>query len=453
MADERDETSEEGAVQASDEDRPARTSGDTEQSEGVKLVGDEGPALRFGPDDTGPLPHWTEPPTGEVPSVLADEGHEDVDPWSSFSGQGPVWRDDESEDTDAGLDLTPLTGDLPPVDPDSAGLFESGEPSLPVERRLGGEAAAAAAAEQTRVTPIRTRGPNPTRSRPDTAGAASRSNAGNRDLPMAVAVGFGLAAVFILLLTLGEKYVVGLVVVLLAVAAVEFYDTVRSKGYQPAQFIGLAAVIGLPLGAYWVGAEALALILVLAFMATAVWGMASGSIDSGPLPNAAITTLGVVYVGLLGAYASLILRLPNNWGKGVLFATVAGVVLNDIGAFFVGSSAGRTPVAAWISPKKTVEGLVGGAFLTFIALAVVKIMGVDPWQQGSWGKLLLFALVIVIVTPLGDFTESMFKRNLDVKDFGTLLPGHGGILDRFDGMLFALPAAYYAALIIEPWVK
>ncbi len=446
MADERDDRAEEGAVQASDDD--------AEPTEGVQLVGDEGPALRFGPDDTGPLPHWTEPPTGEVPKILSDEGHEDVDPWSSFSGQAPVWRDDQSEDNDGVLDLTPLAEDLPPVEP-GGGLFESDELPAAIE---GGPIAestgAAAGAEQTRVTPIRTRGgPNPGRPRSEPAAMASHSASSSRDLPMAIAVGFGLAAIFILLLTLGEKYVVGLVVVLLAVAAVEFYDTVRSKGYQPAQFIGLAAVIGLPLAAYWVGTEAQSLILVLAFMAAAIWGMASGSIESGPLPNAAITILGVVYIGLLGSYASLILRLPNDWGKGVLFAAVAGVVMNDVGAFFVGSSAGRTPVAAWISPKKTVEGLVGGAFLTVIALAVVKVMGVDPWQQGGWGKLLLFALVIVIVTPIGDFTESMFKRNLDVKDFGTLLPGHGGILDRFDGMLFALPAAYYAVLIIEPWVK
>jgi phosphatidate cytidylyltransferase len=270
---------------------------------------------------------------------------------------------------------------------------------------------------------------------------------------MAIAVGFGLAALFLLLLNFGERYVVGLITVALAVAGVEFYDTVRSKGYQPAQFIGLAAVIGLPLAAYWVGVDALPLLLVMAFFATALWGMASGSIDSGPLPNAAITMLGVVYIGMLGSYGALILRLPNEWGKGILLATVVGVVANDIGALFVGSSAGRTPVAAWISPNKTVEGLVGGAFLSVIALAVVKILKVDPWEQGSWGKLLLFALVLIIVTPIGDFTESMFKRNLDVKDFGTLLPGHGGVLDRFDGLVFALPAAYYASLIIEPWIK
>jgi phosphatidate cytidylyltransferase len=449
MADERDENSDEGAVQASEEKGAAETSGaDADPTEGVKLVGDEGPALRFGPDDTGPLPHWTEPPTGEVPKVLADEGHEDVDPWSSFSSQAPVWRDDQSEEGSA--DLTPLTADLPPVEA-GGGLFESPPPGQPGERRPITEPPVAG--EQARVTPIRTRSAtNPGRPRPDVS-RSTANNTGSRDLPMAVAVGFGLAAVFILLLTLGEKYVVGLVVVLLAVAGVEFYDTVRSKGYQPAQFIGLAAVIGLPLGAYWVGADALPLILVLAFVATSLWGMASGSIESGPLPNAAITMLGVVYIGIMGAYASLILRFPHHWGKGILLATVAGVVLNDIGAFFVGSSAGRTPVATWISPKKTVEGLVGGAFLTVIAVLVVKAMGVSPWDIGGWGKALLFAIVIVIITPIGDFTESMFKRNLDVKDFGTLLPGHGGILDRFDGMLFALPAAYYAALIIEPWVK
>ena len=392
--------------------------GDEEPAEGVKIVGDEEPALRFGPDDTGPLPHWTEPPTGEVPKILADEPHDDVDPWSSFSGQAPVWRDDQSDDANAEVDLTPLTEDLPPVDPDAGGeLFGTGEPSQPVE-----SPPTTATGEQARVTPIRTRRepPVPPRTRPETV--PPKGGAAGRDLPMAVAVGFGLAALFLLLLNFGERYVVGLIAVILAVAGVEFYDTVRSKGYQPAQFIGLAAVIGLPLAAYWVGMDALPLLVVLAFVATCMWAMASGSIDSGPLPNTAITMLGVVYLGLLGSYGALILQFPNHWGKGVLVATVVGVVANDIGALFVGSSAGRTPVAAWISPNKTVEGLVGGAFLTVIALAIVKLLEVDPWEQASWGKLLLFALVLVIITPIGDFTESMFKRNLDVKDFGTLAP-------------------------------
>src|SRR5262245_33884584 len=133
MADERDENSDEGAVQASeDTGGPEKADADADPTEGVKLVGDEGPALRFGPDDTGPLPHWTEPPTGEVPKVLADEGHEDVDPWSSFSSQAPVWRDDQSEEGNA--DLTPLTADLPPVET-GGGLFESVPSGPPAERR------------------------------------------------------------------------------------------------------------------------------------------------------------------------------------------------------------------------------------------------------------------------------------------------------------------------------
>ena len=346
MADERDEP---------DEER--------EPTEGVQIVGDEEPALRFGPDDTGPLPHWTEPPTGEVPKILADEPHDDVDPWSSFSGQAPVWRDDQSEDANADLDLTPLTEDLPPVDPDAGGdLFGTGEVSRPVERPT---TATTATGEQARVTPIRTRreAPNPPRARPTPPRRRQRGGAAGRDLPMAIAVGFGLAALFLLLLNFGERYVVGLVAVALAVAGVEFFDTVRSKGYQPAQFIGLAAIIGLPLAAYWVGVDALPLLIVLAFVATAVWGMASGSVDSGPLPNAAITMLGVVYIGLLGSYAALILRFPNNWGKGVLLATVVGVVANDIGALFVGSaraaprwrrgSAPTRPSRAWSAGRSS----------------------------------------------------------------------------------------------------
>ena len=181
--------------------------------------------------------------------------------------------------------------------------------------------------------------------------------------------------------------------------------------------------------------------------------MASGSVDSGPLPNTAITMLGVVYIGVLGAYGALILRLPEGWGKGVLLATVVGVVANDIGALFVGSSAGPHSGGGLDQPEQDGRG-PGRRRLPerHRARPSSSSLKVDPWETASWGKLLLFALVIVIITPIGDFTESMFKRNLDVKDFGTLLPGHGGVLDRFDGLLFAMPAAYYAALVLEPWV-
>jgi len=184
------------------------------------------------------------------------------------------------------------------------------------------------------------------------------------------------------------------------------------------------------------------------------------SVEAGPMPNVSITTLGIVWIGLLGSFGMLILRLSTNAGSDLpgasnrgtdtLFLLALGVVVNDIGALFVGSAAGRTPLRPWISPNKTVEGLIGGALMTIVAMVVV---GIGEWSDTWKSQKHLFALAIVIsvFAPLGDLVESMFKRNLDTKDFGSIVKGHGGVLDRFDGFLFALPAVYYLTMVLEPW--
>ncbi|MGB0209416.1 MAG: phosphatidate cytidylyltransferase [Ilumatobacteraceae bacterium] len=128
------------------------------------------------------------------------------------------------------------------------------------------------------------------------------------------------------------------------------------------------------------------------------------------------------------------------------------VVANDVGALFVGSAAGRTPLRQWISPGKSVEGFIGGALMTIVVLIVVGIGGWNSTWSGT-GELLLLAVVVSVFAPAGDLLESMFKRNLDIKDFGSLVRGHGGVLDRFDGFLLTLPAVYYLTRIIEPWVQ
>jgi len=146
------------------------------------------------------------------------------------------------------------------------------------------------------------------------------------------------------------------------------------------------------------------------------------------------------------------LPTAGNRGTDTLFLLALGVVANDVGALFVGSAAGRTPLRAWISPNKTVEGFIGGALMTIIALVVV---GIGKWSDTwvSQTHLFLLAIVIAIMAPAGDLVESMFKRNLDTKDFGSIVKGHGGVLDRFDGFLFTLPAVYYLTLVLEPWTK
>jgi phosphatidate cytidylyltransferase len=154
-----------------------------------------------------------------------------------------------------------------------------------------------------------------------------------------------------------------------------------------------------------------------------------------------------VWIGVLGAFAGAILSLSwqfgGNIGTDTMFMIALGVAANDIGALMVGSAVGRTPLRAWVSPSKTVEGLIGGTLVTFFALFIAGQIASDQNIWSSTREVLLLALLISVLAPLGDLTESMFKRNLEIKDFGSIVQGHGGVLDRFDGFLFVLPGAYY----------
>jgi phosphatidate cytidylyltransferase len=413
--------------------------------------------LTFGASDTGSLPHWTEPPTGELPRLdtevegeLPGDVDEDaeLDVWSSFTSESPVWKDDAVPD--GGVEPAPTgrrTGqhDVIPADHEIAAAREpsritigtdpSGMPRRPpvqAGRRRGGQPAG---------RPV---------SRPRNAPQPS-----SRNLPVATGVGVLIAAVFVAAVLWRPVGVIALVTVILALAAVEFYDRVTEKGYRPAVVPGIAACVAAPLATYWVGERALPMVIAFGFMAASAGFIGGRSIEAGPMPNASITTLGIIWIGLLGSFAALILRFSTipgspSWGTDTLFLLALGVVANDVGALFVGSAAGRTPLRAWISPNKSVEGFIGGSLLTIVILVVV---GIGEWSDTwtSTGHLLLLAIVISIMAPLGDLVESMFKRNLDVKDFGSIIRGHGGVLDRFDGFLFTLPAVYYLAIVLEPW--
>ena len=152
----------------------------------------------------------------------------------------------------------------------------------------------------------------------------------------------------------------------------------------------------------------------------------------------------VGYVVVLGSFAALILTLPS--GIGILYGAIITAVTYDVAAFFVGQSFGTRPMSA-ASPNKTLEGLLGGWIGTII-VAAVFLGWIVPWDEIGIGEKALFGVVAALAATLGDLCESLLKRDLGVKDMGTLLPGHGGVLDRFDAMLFVLPATYYAARIL-----
>ena len=285
-------------------------------------------------------------------------------------------------------------------------------------------------------------------------GSEQSQSVEKRDIPTATAVGALLGAVYIGATLIGPVAVVTLLIVVLGLASVEFFSQTSITGYQPATIVGVLACVACPLTAYWVGDAALPLVFAFAFIAAAVSFIGTTSVESDPAANLGLTMLGIIWVGLFGSYGALILRISNsglgyeNIGTDTLFIVVIGVIANDVMAFFIGMAVGRTPLRAWISPGKTMEGFVGGAIGTF---AVVIAAGM---QSGTWTKLshwLIIATVISIAGPIGDLTESMIKRSMNIKDFGTLLRGHGGALDRFDSILFTLPIIYYLTLVLTPW--
>ena len=429
--------------------------------------------LSFGDDDTGSLPHWTEPATGEIPRVLSESAaadpSDDLDVWSAFSSQSLVWSDDEPQ-RDATADASGAIASGPdptggrPAFPDDTGR----DPTAPVRREPGRIMIGTDPTDRPArpMPPRRGRPDAPVRARaarPGAPGSSGNAPPSARDLPTAVAVGVGLAAVFIATILWRPAAVLVLVCAVLGLSAVEYFDKVTEKGYRPATIVGIAACVAMPIAVYFYGLQAMPLVLVLALAATTATFIGSAGVEAAPMPNTAITTLGVVWIALLGGYAALILELStvsflvadghpsSSIGTDTLFLVALGVVANDVGALFVGSGIGRTPLRAWISPSKSVEGLVGGTLATLVVLGAIGASGKShTWN--SLGDCLLLAILICIFAPLGDLAESMFKRNLDIKDFGTIVKGHGGVLDRFDGFLFTLPAAYYLLIVVHPWV-
>lgn len=403
------------------------------------------PAIRFPlPADDEPervrprlspsLPHWTEPATGEVQRILPDEDdtgvsaapEEDLEAWSSFATSGPRWRDSAGDWAEPDYDADALRAD----DSTRLGALDDRDRPSPGDYFFDEPVA-------EEPPPVIRTGVRPAPPAPPTA-------SGDRDMPMAIGIGVGLAALFLLLLAVGPGPLVVFIAGILVLSAAELFGALHRGGYQPATLLGLVATGAITGAAYWKGETALPLVLALTAVFALLWYLV-GVTRAAPTLNAAVTVFGVAYVGLLGSYAALILQLPN--GRGILIGTVVAVVANDVFALAIGRQAGRAPLAPNISPNKTVEGTIGGALGSIlVSFVVLGVIGIHPWDSGS---ALALGLVVAIAAPLGDLCESMLKRDLGVKDMGTVLPGHGGLLDRFDGLLFCLPATYYLCRVLD----
>ena len=276
--------------------------------------------------------------------------------------------------------------------------------------------------------------------------SGSSEGTGGRNLPAAIGVGLALAAAFFGLLKVGSWAILIMVLVALGLAALEFFTSAQNLGYRPATLLGLAAVVGLPLGAYHRGFEAYPIVFALLLVTGMCWFLFD--VESQHVTaNLAVTLLGVCWVGGLGSFAALI--LARQHGDAILIGAVLGTIAYDIGGYVIGSTTGQSKIAPRVSPNKTYEGLIGGMLLSIVVTTLVlnRFPGVYPWSASMLDCFWL-GIAIAAVAPIGDLAQSMIKRDMGVKDMGTLLPGHGGIFDRFDALLFVLPATYFVADLV-----
>lgn len=443
------------------------------------------------------LPDWTDPPTLQVPRVLLDLEHEAAaergGPQAPPPG-GPVWRERQEDwaDTDealadlastgvkvtaseesssddpfaydfldlddetswvARLEMREAAGEMTPaadLGPSGADSVPSlAEPEVPdaTEASLGsgissvdadGAVDAPIARRQRRHAAPRARPPRVQRSATATK---AQPREGTRNPVVATVTGVALAAILLLCFRAGSPAVLALVVVAVTVAAAELFNSLRIAGYCPATLLALVAVPGVIVAAYFRGPSAIVLASVIFIVVAMIWYLV-GITRRSPVLNLSVTVFGFAWTGVLGAFAGLLVDpriFPNRHGIAFMLGAIIAAVGYDIGGYAVGSRFGRHNLVPVVSPNKTWEGLIGGCVVAVAASAGITSQ-IHPWHLRT---ALALGLIVAVVAPFGDLVESMIKRDLGVKDMGSLLPGHGGMLDRIDALLFVLPAAYY----------
>ncbi|WP_370084121.1 phosphatidate cytidylyltransferase [Streptacidiphilus sp. MAP12-16] len=310
--------------------------------------------------------------------------------------------------------------------------------------------ASVAPAEQTAVLPpIRTEAPPMTEEPPapgpsriprasqaaDPA-AATKSPKGGRDLRAAIGVGVGLGAVVVLSLFIVKWLFVVVVAAVVVIGMWELTSRLsESKGIRVPRPPLAVGGVGMLVAAYLGGPESALVALALTSLAVLVWRMAEPPEDYLRDVTAGIFT--AFYVPFLATFVMLMLAADDGPRRVAMFLVLT--VCSDTGAYAAGSRFGRHKLAPRISPGKTREGLVGGVVLCMAAGALGMQLMIE---HGSWWQGLVLGACVAVSATLGDLGESMIKRDLGIKDMGTILPGHGGLMDRLDSLLPTAPVVW-----------
>ncbi|MFI7134227.1 phosphatidate cytidylyltransferase [Nonomuraea sp. NPDC050153] len=264
-----------------------------------------------------------------------------------------------------------------------------------------------------------------------TAGSSSSGDSRTgRNLPAAIAVGVVLGALVIGSLYTIKELFLPVVVGAVGVGVLELTKAFATRDIKVPAVPVLAGLVAMHAGAYWGGPTWLLATFAVFALVLLVWRMFSAGTD-GYVRDASASMFTLFYPAMLAAFVPILLRLPDGDHRVLIF--IAVTVASDIGGYFAGVLFGRHKLTV-ISPKKTWEGLAGSV----IACTVVGAWLVVWLMHGAiWQGALIGALAALLAT-VGDLIESMIKRDLGIKDLGTILPGHGGLMDRLDSLVTTL---------------
>lgn len=271
-----------------------------------------------------------------------------------------------------------------------------------------------------------------------------------RNLPAAITVGILLIAWLVLSLLYFVPGFVAMVVIAAGLGSVELHTALRTHGRGTSAIVPI--VIGgvlASIGAYFLEGRPAqdAMLFVVAPLAIAVavalaWRLRGGT--EGYVKDASASLFTIAYAGLLPLF--LTLMVGEDRGQLRILATILSIVASDTGGYVAGVLLGRHPLAPVISPKKTWEGFGGSLVLAVVVgfLTVHVLLGAPVWAS------IVFGLAMVVTGTLGDLVESMVKRDIGIKDMSGYLPGHGGVLDRVDSIMFSAPMAWLLLYVLVP---
>ncbi|MGW2486556.1 phosphatidate cytidylyltransferase [Streptomyces sp. NPDC001606] len=283
--------------------------------------------------------------------------------------------------------------------------------------------------------PAENQNPEPMSDAPQPAPAPQKKSAG-RDLSAAIGVGVGLGVVIIASLFIKKAVFVGVVAVAVVVGLWELTSRLQERKGIRAPLVPLAVGgAAMVVAGYVRGAEGAWVAMALTALAALVWRMTEP--PEGYLKDVTAGVFAAFYVPFLATFVAMMLTADDGPWRVLTFLLLT--VVSDTGAYAVGWRFGKHKLAPRISPGKTREGLVGAVLFAMVAGALCMQFLIDG---GSWWQGLLLGLAVAASATLGDLGESMIKRDLGIKDMGTLLPGHGGIMDRLDSLLPTAPVVW-----------